>query len=148
VVHSIEHFILNLGWTTSRVADGVAAWRAARGAARGAARWAARGAASGAARGWKFVFVSFDSFSKYIIYNVEEMLEHAISTIRSMKQIEVRQSRTENIALRNQWMQAKNITNYQTEYDRIRNHLQHSTTPATTRDQISKRKKTLEDFIG
>jgi hypothetical protein len=52
----------------------------------------------------------------------------------------------ENIEIRNQWMCAKTIKNYKTEYDRIRNHLEHSTTPRTTRDQIIKRKETLEDI--
>jgi hypothetical protein len=71
------------------------------------------------------------------------------------KQIEVRKSRRENIALRNQWMKAKTVKNYQTEYDRIRNHLANTTTPGLTREHAQKRVKVLEglgarafDIIG
>jgi hypothetical protein len=43
-------------------------------------------------------------------------------------------------------MEAKRIKNYQTEYDRIRNHLAHNLIPDTTREQIIQRKKTLKDL--
>jgi hypothetical protein len=60
------------------------------------------------------------------------------------KQIELRNSRHHNIELRNQWMQANTINTYQSEYDRIRSHLNDSTLPGTTREMIFKRKATLE----
>ena len=63
---------------------------------------------------------------------------------RMNKDIEVRKSRRENIDLRNQWMRAKTVKNYQTEYDRIRNHLANTATPGITRQQVINRKKVLE----
>jgi hypothetical protein len=60
------------------------------------------------------------------------------------KQIEIRSARHHNIELRNQWMRAKTIKNYQSEYDRIRSHLNDSTLPGATREMIVKRKTTLE----
>jgi uncharacterized protein (DUF111 family) len=60
------------------------------------------------------------------------------------KDIEVKAARRANIDLRNKWQQAKTVKNYQTEYDRIRNHLNNSTMPSTTKDVITKRKKALE----
>ena len=54
------------------------------------------------------------------------------------KQIEARVSRRHSINLRNEWMQARTVKNYQTEYDRIRNHLEHSTTPGITREHVQK----------
>ena len=63
------------------------------------------------------------------------------------QQIEVRASRIQNLALRNQWQQAKTIKNYQSEHDRIRNHLANNTLiPNATRLQITNIKKTLEDL--
>ena len=56
-------------------------------------------------------------------------------------QIEARASRQQNITIRNQWMQAKTSKNYQTEYDRIRSHLQNSLAPGQTVETINKRKK-------
>ena len=44
-------------------------------------------------------------------------------------QIEVRASQVKNLALRSQWQQAKTIKNYQSEYDRIRNHLANNAHP-------------------
>ena len=60
------------------------------------------------------------------------------------KQLEIINSRREATELRNQWMRAKTIKNYQTEYDRIRNHLANTTMPGITREQALKRTKTLE----
>jgi hypothetical protein len=62
------------------------------------------------------------------------------------KDIELRASRQANISIRKQWLEAKRIKNYQTEYDRIRNHLAHNLIPDTTREQIMQRKKTLKDL--
>jgi hypothetical protein len=62
------------------------------------------------------------------------------------KDIELRVSRRANITIRNQWMEAKRIKNYQTEYDMIRNHLAHNLITDTTREQIIQRKKTLKDL--
>ena len=62
------------------------------------------------------------------------------------KDIELRTSRRSNIDIRNKWQEAKKINNYQTEYDRIRNHLSHNLIPDTTREQLTQRKKTLKDL--
>ena len=74
---------------------------------------------------------------------------------RMNKDIEVRKSRRENIDLRNQWMRAKTVKNYQTEYDRIRNHLENTAMPGITRQQVISGKNVLEglgakafDFIN
>jgi uncharacterized protein (DUF111 family) len=60
------------------------------------------------------------------------------------KQIEVRTGRQENLDMINKWQQA--IKNYQTEYDRIRNHLASNLIPDTTREHIVNRKATLRDL--
>ena len=60
------------------------------------------------------------------------------------KQIEVRNARREHITLRSQWMRAKTVKTYQTEYHRIRNHLSNTTTPGITREQATNRIKVLE----
>jgi hypothetical protein len=60
------------------------------------------------------------------------------------KQVENKLSRVQNIALRNEWMTAKISKTYQTEYDRIRNHLSDALIPHQTKDTIIKRKKVLE----
>ena len=79
-----------------------------------------------------------------------------VSQIEALnKEVEVRNSRREIIELRNKWMRAKTVKNYQTEYDRIRNHLNNTATPGITREQATKRIKVLEglgarafDIIG
>ena len=60
------------------------------------------------------------------------------------KEMEVRQARRSNIDIRNKWQQAKNVKNYQSEYDRIRGQLGNSSLPYTTKLVIMNRKKTLE----
>ncbi len=60
------------------------------------------------------------------------------------EQIEARASRQQNIAIRNKWMQAKTAKNYQTEYDRIRNHLENSILPHETKEKVKNRKRDLE----
>ncbi len=59
-------------------------------------------------------------------------------------QIEARAARSSNIMLRNQMMQAKTSANYQTEYDRIRNHLANNIVPHTTKEKVKGRKRELE----
>ena len=60
------------------------------------------------------------------------------------KEMEVRQARRANIDIRNKWQQAKNVKNYQSEYDRIRGQLGNGALPYTTKLAIVNRKKTLE----
>ena len=60
------------------------------------------------------------------------------------KEMEVRQARRASIDIRNKWMQAKTVKNYQSEYDRIRGELGNSALPFTTKLSIVQRKKTLE----
>ena len=68
---------------------------------------------------------------------------------RMNKEIEVRHNRTANINIRNGWLRAKTIKNYQSEYDRIRNHMENSAVNSTsnfwiTRDKLNNRKGALE----
>ncbi len=58
-------------------------------------------------------------------------------------QIEARSARTQSIATRNQWMQAKTSKNYQTEYDRIRSHLENSILPHETKEKVKNIKREL-----
>jgi hypothetical protein len=60
------------------------------------------------------------------------------------EQIETRAARHQSILIRNAWTQAKTSKNYQTEYDRIRSHLQNSIAPGHTVQTINNRKKVLE----
>jgi hypothetical protein len=60
------------------------------------------------------------------------------------EQIEARASRQQNIVIRNQWMQAKTSKNYQTEYDRIRSHLENNLIPHATKEKVKNRKRDLE----
>ena len=60
------------------------------------------------------------------------------------RQVEAHRNKKKSIELRNKWMQAKTVKNYQSEYDRIRGHLANSTTPHLTRDVVVNRKRTLE----
>jgi hypothetical protein len=60
------------------------------------------------------------------------------------KHIEVRNGRRENLDMINKWQQA--IKSYQTEYDRIRNHLANTLIPDTTREHIVNRKATWRDL--
>ena len=67
---------------------------------------------------------------------------------RINKEIELRHNRTANLNIRNGWLRAQTIKNYQSEYDRIRNHLAGSATNNTgewvTRDKLKNRKLALE----
>ena len=63
---------------------------------------------------------------------------------RMNKEMEVRSSRRANLEIRNKWMQAKNIKNYQSEYDRIRSHMANSSVPFETVQRLSNRKSVLE----
>ena len=64
---------------------------------------------------------------------------------RINKEIELRYNRTANLNIRNGWLQAKTIKNYQSEYDRIRSHMEtNSVMPHVLRDTINRRKQTLE----
>ena len=60
------------------------------------------------------------------------------------EQIEARASRQQNIAIRNQWMQAKTAKNHQTEYDRIRSHLENNIFPHETKEKVKNIKRDLE----
>ncbi len=60
------------------------------------------------------------------------------------REIEVRQAMRANLDIRNKWMQANTVKNYQTEHDRIRKHLNNITMPHTTKAVVLQRKQTLE----
>ena len=63
---------------------------------------------------------------------------------RMNKDIEVRASRTHNLDIRNKWLHSQKVKNYQSEYDRIRSHMNDSVLPYQTTLQVRSRKKTLE----
>ena len=67
---------------------------------------------------------------------------------RMNKEIEVRHNRTININIRNGWLRSQTLKNYQSEYDRVRNHMSNSATNSTgewiTRDKLNNRKGALE----
>ena len=68
---------------------------------------------------------------------------------RISKEIELRHNRTANLHIRNGWLRGQTIKNYQSEYDRIRNHLGNSAVNSTgaewiTRDKLRNRKAALE----
>ena len=65
---------------------------------------------------------------------------------RLNKEIEIKQTRTANLDIRNKWMHNKKIKNYQSEYDRIRSHMGDSMNPHHTMDSLHRRKKTLESL--
>ena len=54
-------------------------------------------------------------------------------------QIKARLTRTKSVALVDEWRQQQNIRNYQSEYDRIRNHVENSATPALNRNALQTR---------
>ena len=56
----------------------------------------------------------------------------------------VRASRTQNLDIRNKWLHAQKVKNYQSEYDRIRSHMNNSVLPYQTTPQVKNRKKALE----
>ena len=63
---------------------------------------------------------------------------------RLNKDIQVRASRTQNLDIRNKWLHAQKVKNYQSEYDRIRSYMNDSVLPYQTTPQIKNRKKALE----
>ena len=63
---------------------------------------------------------------------------------RINKEIETRHNRTSNLNIRNGWLRAKTIKNYQSEYDRIRSHMENSAMPYVLRETVNKRKGVLE----
>ena len=63
---------------------------------------------------------------------------------RINKEIELRHNRTANLNIRNGWLRAQTIKNYQSEYDRIRSHMENSAMPHVLRESINRRKQTLE----
>ena len=63
---------------------------------------------------------------------------------RLNKDIEVRVNRAQDLYVRNKWLQQKTIKNYQSEYDRIRGHMENSVMPYVTTVKVKNRKKELE----
>ncbi len=63
---------------------------------------------------------------------------------RLNKDIETRVNRVQNLYIRNKWLQQKNIKNYQSEYDRIRGHMENSVMPYVTTAKVKNRKQELE----
>ena len=74
-------------------------------------------------------------YSKLQLQQVKEMNDH----------IEAKASRQANIAIRNHWMQSKQSKFYQTEYNRIKDHIGNNVLiPNTALDIVKKRKQVLE----
>ena len=63
---------------------------------------------------------------------------------RLNKEIETRHNRTANLEMRSGWLRAKTNKKYQSEYDRIRNHMESSAMPWVLRDKLNNRKGALE----
>ena len=59
-------------------------------------------------------------------------------------EIEVRASRAHNLDIRNRWLHAQKVKNYQSEYDRIRAHMNNSVLPYHTTTKVKNRKAALE----
>ena len=63
-----------------------------------------------------------------------QIRQHAIESNRGNEQKgSSSKKKKKSIELRNKWMHDKTVKKYQTEYDRIRGHLDNSTTPGLTR---------------
>jgi uncharacterized protein (DUF111 family) len=60
--------------------------------------------------------------------------------------MEIRHTRAANIDIRNKWMHDKKIKNYQSEYDRIRTHMDHSIVPHETWGGLKLRKAKLKNL--
>ena len=63
---------------------------------------------------------------------------------RINKEIELRHNRKSNLEIRNGWLQARTLKNYQSEYDRIRGVLETSMMPHVLIDKLKNRKSALE----
>ena len=63
---------------------------------------------------------------------------------RMNKEIETRHNRKSNLEIRNGWLRAKTIKNYQSEYDRIRGELGTSMMPHVLVSHMKNRKSALE----
>jgi uncharacterized protein (DUF111 family) len=63
---------------------------------------------------------------------------------RKNKEANIINSRRANIDIRKKWMEAKTVKNYQSEYDRIRNHMASSSLPYKTKEAVIQRKAVLE----
>lgn len=58
--------------------------------------------------------------------------------------IEARKARVSSVAFRKEILERQNIRNYQSEYDRIRAHLEDTAIPHTTREGLKSRKDHLK----
>lgn len=63
---------------------------------------------------------------------------------RMNREVLAKKNRQSNIDIRNKWMQAKTVKNYQSEYDRIRNHMSNTSIPYRTTPEVKNRKAVLE----
>ena len=72
---------------------------------------------------------SINRFSKMQLNQIEHL--HSM--------IEARQNRTASVAFRKEMLEKKKVKNYQTEYDRIRAHLEDSATPHLIRSHVQSR---------
>ena len=59
-------------------------------------------------------------------------------------QAEIFQNRTKSTALRREILQKQQSRNYQSEYDRIRSHVENSATPSLTKKHITDRQAHLK----
>ena len=72
---------------------------------------------------------SINKFSKMQLAQIEHL----------HRQVEARQNRTASVAFRKEMLEKKKVKNYQTEYNRIRAHLEDSATPHLIRSHVQSR---------
>jgi hypothetical protein len=96
----------------------------------------------------KYIKLQNNNYLIYSIYRMSLLARHSKMQTKQLQhlneQIEVRAARQQNIAIRNQWRQAQTSKNYQTEYDRIRSHLENNILPHETKEKVKNRKRDLE----
>ena len=59
---------------------------------------------------------------------------------------EAYRNRTKSVALRKEILEKQKRRNYQSEYDRLRGHVENSATPALTRDHLKTRTERLKSL--
>ena len=72
---------------------------------------------------------SINRFSKMQLAQIEHL----------HRQVEARQNRTASVAFRKETLEKKKVKDYQTEYNRIRAHLEDSATPHLIRSHVQSR---------
>ena len=70
-----------------------------------------------------------------------------LSQVKYLNEVaEAYQNRTKSIALRKEILEKQKRRNYQSEYERLRGHVENSATPALARDHLKARTDRLKQF--